>query len=261
LIDAEGQFERRLLVPLTGAAVEPAAMKMFTTKERVVGHYRLAGVGQLGGHSSRPWAPRGSLLSMQLHESAFNNVIAGLRLDGREDDLENVYREVWKVFGVERDEMPESMPEKVRVHFADEEAVRIRLAEGHMEVIIKLKSLETERRTWRDLVVRNFYVPDPSTRRAVLVRDSSVRLVGERLGVRDQIALRGIFSKIFADSEFPLLGEQLANNPGIADLEVTQYVIRDGWIGLALGLPAGGEATQAVDREARRRTDFQSVRE
>jgi hypothetical protein len=130
-----------------------------------------------------------------------------------------------------------------------------------MEVIIKLKSLETERRTWRDLVVRNFYVPDPSTRRAVLVRDSSVRLVGERLGVRDQIALRGIFSKIFADSEFPLLSEQLANNPGVADLEVTQYVIRDGWIGLALGLPPRGEATQSVDREARRRTDFQSVRE
>lgn len=261
LIDAEGQFEKRLLVPLTGAAVEPAAMKMFTTKERVVGYYRLASVGQLGGHSSRPWAPRGSLLSMQLHESAFNNVIAGLRLDGREDDLENVYREIWKVFGVERNEMPESMPEKVRVHFADEEAVRIRLAEGHMEVIIKLKELETERRTWRDLVVRNFYAPDPSTRRAVLVRDSSVRLVGERLGVRDQIALRGIFSKIFAgNSEFPLLGERLANNPGVADLEVTQYVISDGWIGLALGPKPNGGAT-TVDREARRRTNLQSVRD
>jgi hypothetical protein len=126
-----------------------------------------------------------------------------------------------------------------------------------MEVILQVAELRTERRVWRDLIVRNFYAPDPSSLDARLVRDSSVRLKGEQLGIRDQVALRGIFTKLFGNNdEFSLIPAELAEHPGLADLAITQFVVRDGWVGVAVGLPRSrttvGEGDDtALDREAR----------
>lgn len=257
LVAAEAQLQKNLLIPLNNVAVEPTPMKLYTSPRRIVGHYRMAGLHQLGGHTPRPWAPADSLLSVQIHETAINNVIDGLQLDGRQDHLHTLYRDIWASFGVDDVEIPESMPRDVVVRFADEEAVRIRLQDGRMEVILQLAELRADRRVWRDLVVRNYYAPDTSSRRALLVRDSSVRLRGARLGVRDQIALRGVFSKIFGNNDqFPLVGRKLAEHPGVQDLGVSQYIIRDGWIGLAWGPPRsvnedaveGGSLDRAASR-------------
>jgi hypothetical protein len=71
-----------------------------------------------------------------------------------------------------------------------------------------------------------------------LVREKGIQLTGRRLGFADQVALRTIFSTVFSrNREFTLLSEQLAQAHQFQDLKIHQFVIRDGWIGIAWGRP------------------------
>jgi hypothetical protein len=51
-----------------------------------------------------------------------------------------------------------------------------------------------------------------------------------------QLALRGVFSRVFAkDSAWQLVPRQIVDDPRFSDTAITQLVIDDGWIGIALG--------------------------
>ena len=255
LEQADDRITKRVLLPLERTSVEAIPTHLSTTAERVVGEYRLAGIAQLGGHTARPWAPENALLSMQMHETAINNIIVGLRLDGRQAHIRDLFPELYGVFGRDDYEISDAIPDDVTVLFAAEDAVRVSLQEGRMEVILQLAELRTEKRVWRDLIVRNYYAPDTSSLEARLVRDSTVRLKGKRLGTRDQIALRGIFTKVFGDNnEFPIIPAELVDGAGLEGLAVTQFVIRDGWLGVAIAPPHRGLRLGAAParREARR---------
>ena len=255
LQEGDAQLTKRILQPLERTSVEAIPQRLSTTEKRVTAEYRLAGLRQLGGHTPRPWAPDNALLSMQIHETAINNVVAGLQLDGRQAHIRDLFPEIYGVFGRDDYEIPDSMPDDVTILFAEENAVRISLQDGRMEVILQLAELRADGRVWRDLTVRNFYAPDPTSLDAKLVRDSTVRLKGKRLGTRDQFALRAIFTKIFGDNnEFTVIPAQLVDAPGLDGLEITQFLIRDGWLGVAIAPPHAGRRTdnQPVEREARR---------
>ena len=66
----------------------------------------------------------------------------------------------------------------------------------------------------------------------------------------DQVALRGVFSKVLAQRpHFDLLGNVLVRDNRLHDLRVTQFVVRDGWIGVSIG--AGEPAkTRVADAPA-----------
>ncbi|MBU4400832.1 MAG: hypothetical protein KKE86_16070, partial [Planctomycetes bacterium] len=91
-------------------------------------------------------------------------------------------------------------------------------------------------RRWKEFQIRAFYRPEIDGRSAQLVRDGVIHLIGNRLTVGSQIALRGIFSHVLSKNA-PL---KLVNNPAVNDrkleyAEIMQFVINDGWIGIALG--------------------------
>ena len=68
------------------------------------------------------------------------------------------------------------------------------------------------------------------------LRDGIIQLTGQRLSTGAQIALRGIFSHTFSKkTPWNLMPERLATDPSLADVGITQFVIDDGWIGVALG--------------------------
>jgi len=258
LTAGEAQLKQRILRPLAKTGVEATPTQLTTTEERIVGRYRLAAASQLGGHTPRPWAPKNALLSMQIHESAINNVIMGIQLDGRQAHIRDLFREIYTIFGRDDYTPPASMPENVTLLFAEENAVRVSLQEGRMEIILQLAELRTDERIWRDLVVRNYYAPDPSSLEARLVRDSTVRLKGQRLGARDQVALRAIFTKVFGENRhFAIIPSEVVDNPGLDGLAVTQYVIRNGWLGIAIAPPHRGMQNEPpgggpLERQARR---------
>ena len=124
----------------------------------------------------------------------------------------------------------------ISITFAPKDAVRVRCADGRLELSVSIAKLAKDTRSWRDFQVRASYRPETDGRRAELVRDGIVQLVGKHLNTGAQIALRGVFSRTFSKQKpWVLTPERLATDPRLADLGITQFVIDDGWVGIALG--------------------------
>jgi hypothetical protein len=231
---AEAQFIQRVLNPLARLGLEPTAMGMSTSEDRAIVRLRLADDHQLAAHSPRPRAPSNSLVSLQIHESAINNVVAQLQLDGQTFELGELYRYLGQKLSRPKVELPEDLPENVTVTFAAHDAVRVRCDDGRIELRLSFAELSDPRRRWRDFTVKTTYAADPSSLETRFVRDSGIHLEGDSLKGKTELALRGIFSKVLAPTrQMSLVDPKFANDPRVKDVEISQFTIDKGWIGLA----------------------------
>jgi hypothetical protein len=246
LVEAEQHFQQKLLVPMQRLDLEPMIMDLATTGQRLIARYRLAGHQQLAAHTARPQAPGDSLFSIQIHQSAINNLIHNLRLDDRHTDLISLAKEVQEIFHADRLISTDDLPEDVHLHFAKHDAVRVDFQEGRIALTLKLRELSSGSRHWHNFVVRGYYLPTSAQIDAHLARDGYIELIGKRLNFRDQIALRGIFCKVLDKNQtISLVDDQLVKNPKMSDLMITQCSVENGWIGLAIG-PKRRGLTQAI---------------
>ncbi|MBW3597851.1 MAG: hypothetical protein KY475_11320 [Planctomycetes bacterium] len=248
-----GEWENRLAgrvgTPLTRLALTAAPIDLQTTDSRLIGRYRLAGDMQLGAHTPRPQAPADSLVSVQLHESAVNNALNRLPLARRESDLPTLFHDVAAVFGADDVQVPDDLPADIVVRFADEEPLRVDLLDGLARVTIRLAELETDHRRWRNVMSRAYYRGVSDGLSARMVRDGHIELTGDHLRLRDQLALRAIFAKVFTERrELILTPEKVVTAPQLKGAEVTQLVIRDGWLGLAIGPKRPRPTTAEIKR-------------
>ena len=106
---------RAFLQPLHKLALNPVALDMQTTEERMVARYRLAGFHQLAAHTPRPQAPANSVLSVQIHESALNNLLDQFGWAGREANFRDLHRELGELFRRQNWTLPEDFPDDVTV--------------------------------------------------------------------------------------------------------------------------------------------------
>ncbi len=232
---ASTQLQSHLLAPLQALDLDPTAIDMETTESRLIARYRLAGHEQLGSSTPRPQAPGDSWLSAQIHQSAVNNMLAHLNLEGERKELRALYAEISGLFVQKKVPIPADIPENVFATFADHDAVYIDCEKGRVRVTIRLKELAHEKLKWKNFVVRAYYVPDPDQKSANLVRDGVIELIGKNLRFGDQVALRGIFSKVLSKNRnINLINESLAKSKALKDLHVSQFAIQDGWVGIAL---------------------------
>lgn len=229
-------MHQRVLDPLESLRLDPTIISAETIDRRLTIRLRLAGEDQLGGHTPRPRAPADSLASFQVHETAINNMVERLALDGRTFTLPELSRHVSTQLN--RPPLWEADPthEDVTLTFAEQDAVSVRLQHGQVVLNLSIAELSRSSRRWKDFTAHVCYRPHVSGQSARLIRDGVVRLSGEPRGTGAQIALRGIFSKTFSRrSSWSLTPERLSTDPKLADLAVTQFAIEDGWIGVALG--------------------------
>lgn len=236
LHDTQAKFETQLLRPLAELGLEPTPIDFETTRARLIARYRLAGSHQLAAHSPRPQAPANSLLSLQLHESALNNVIEQLRFDGRQVELPELVKELAARLGRKQVEVPDELPEDVTVQFAHEDAVRLNFEGGRVTITMQIAELSQGRdNRWKNFTVRGHYAPQISGRQVHLVRDGVIELGGDRKRIGDQVALRAIFAKVLSKNRpIPLLPTTLSDRRELADVEASQAVVEDGWIGITL---------------------------
>ena len=252
LANAEQEFQQKWLAPLRSLKLKPQALDMQTTSEQLLVRYRLAGDAQLAAHTPRPVPPAGSLLDVQIHETALNNALEQLGLEGKRCELRALYRELADTFQRSDVQVPDDMPEGVTVQFADRHAIRVRCDDDRVSLTIRIAELKNHRRkAWRNFAVRATDAPDATQINANLVRDGYIELAGQRLNTMDQVALRSIFTTALSRNRpFSLVSKQLAQNPRMSDVQVTQFAIHDGWIGIAL-VPK--EAAHAGESRGRRR--------
>jgi len=232
-------LEQRLFAPLERMSLEPVTVSSETTEERIVTRLRLATDDQLGSSTPRPEAPTDSLLSVQAHQSAINNVFEQLDLDGNTFTLAELRRHLAE--RLNRPEMAENAgdadgeQDDVTITFADRDAVNVRLDEGQVRITLAVAELTASARRWSDFQVRVFYRPEVEGRTVRLVRDEVIHLIGQ-LNLRSQIALRGIFSKTFhKDRHWVITPESLETDARFSGTAITQLALDDGWVGFALG--------------------------
>jgi hypothetical protein len=232
---AVGQMREHLFAPLSELSLMPTLIGGLTTEDRMAMRWRLAAGLQLGSDTPRPRAPGDSLASVQIHETALNNLIEQLDLNGRRMTLPELLRYVSAKLHRPATMAVDPAHDDLTIAFAPKDAIYVRCSEDQITINLAIAELSAGSRSWQNFQVRVSYRPEVHGRSAELVRDGVVQLIG-RLSTGSQIALRGIFSKAFPkDGSYRLTPPWLLNEPRLRDLAVTQFVIDDGWISLALG--------------------------
>ena len=235
LASAAEKIQTRQAAAIERLGLELVPVAMSSTEERLVARMRLGSPGQLGGHTPRPQAPSNSWFSLQIHQSALNNVFEKLDLDGRAFTLPELFSWIGEKLNREEWASREDLPEGVRMKFAAKDAVRVRAESGRMMVTFSFAELAQGRNRWRDFAVRTYYKPEAEGLDARFTRDPDDTIHLEGKSVRGiQVALRTIFSKVLSrNRDLHLVTETFTKDERLQDLEVSQYVVEDGWIGLA----------------------------
>ena len=234
LAQAVQKFNDRVRSPLDRLGLEPQLLAASTSEDRAVLRLRLAGQEQLAAFTPRPRAPSDSLVSLQVHQSALNNALERLELDGRTFTLPELFEHLGQKMGKQQVELPEDLPKNVSVTFAAHDAVRLNCDNGQIEVRISIADLSERRKHWKNFVVRTHYRPDTSSLETRFVRSGGIFLEGESLKGKAQFALRSVFSKVLSPSRhWGLIEPKLAADPRMSDVEITQFDVDKGWIGIA----------------------------
>ena len=198
LSEVVDRLNQRVFDPLNSLMLDPQMIDAKTTDKRFMMRLRIGGEDQLGSHTPRPQAPADSLASLQLHESVLNNGIARLQLAGRTFTLPELSKHVATLLNCPTPWETNPDNNDVTIAFAQRNPVVVRCQEGQVVVTLSLAQLSKSPRKWSDFQVCAFYRPEVSGRSAQLVRDGVIHLIGARLNLASQIALRGIFSHAFS---------------------------------------------------------------
>ena len=214
----------------------------------------LPAIHQLAAFTARPKAVEGSYLSMQVHMSAVNNFLRQMELDGQRGSIREVMETVIEQLGLTQVKVPDDLPDDVRIALAKQDSVRIDCDEDRVCFTLRIAELRTENRTWRKFAVRAFYAPKINGFRCELHRDGTLELQGRRAS--NDLALRAIFVKVFSKNRpIPMIHPEVVKDRRMQDLQVDQFVARDGWIGVSIGQRPQAETAerqQPHDRHLRR---------
>jgi len=238
LTDYEERWNDKVMAPLKELRLDPSAIEMRSTAERIVLRCRIASAAQLAAYTPRPRALKNSVMSMQFHESSANNLLEQLELDGQVIDLEELIERLSKRFDLDADEIREELPEGIKLRLGQDRPIQIKFDDHRILITFRIAELSTPRRKWRNFVVRGKYRADMGRLHVDLEREGGIELISEQLGFRDQIALRGIFTKVMTrNHRLNVMRGRFLEDPRLSNLGVTQFVVRDGWIGLSIGAP------------------------
>lgn len=226
----------RVLTPLDRMKLQPEVIDLQTLEDRAVVRFRIAGDDQLAANTPRPRAYSDNFASMQIHQSAANNVVDRLGLQGRRYTPADLYRHVMHTLNLEGQHDLSKVPPDVEFQFAADDPLTLRFDDGKVELRLALDELKCGERSWSNFVIRAQFKPQVVDGRTYLVRDGVVRLSGPQLRTTAQISLRTVCSKVFPDDmKVRLWPEDLRTDERFADLDIEQIDIRDGWLGLAVG--------------------------
>jgi hypothetical protein len=251
LSKAQVELQRRLIGPLESLNLNPMVVAMSTTEDRLLIRYRVANQAQMASHTARPRAPSDSLLSMQVHQSAVNNMISQLGLSDRTWNLVELGEKVASLLGKKDWQAPEDLPKDVQIRFAPSRPISVEMIENQLVLTLRISELSQGKNKIERFIVRSNYVPVADGLKAGLVRDGVVSIDGPRLSMGDRLPLRAIFAKVFVSRpEIPLISDSLVNDPRAQGLAVNQIEVRDGWLAIAVAEGTSPLAAEVAERSA-----------
>lgn len=248
LDEASAKFARHVTGPLHQLGLRPTVIDMQTTEDRLLARYRVGGPWQLAAFTPRPRAYSNSLLSIQLHQSVFNNTLEAVLPADRSTTISQLSQQVGEHFGIESwlepDEEVDEVAQDATVYFVSNRPVSIEMKDDRVWVTLRINRLHHPGSVdLRRFIVRVAYRAEVDGAEARLVRDGHLRISGPGMSLRDRLPIRAVFNKVFSSSRsLPLVPPRLARLPAMQGLRVSQLELRDGWIALALA--ADGEPVE-----------------
>lgn len=233
---ADAALQERIIGPLAGLDLAPEVIEMQSNEARAIMRVRIAGDNQLAAYTPRPRAYSDNVGSVQVHQSAVNNVLEKSQLHGRRFTLPELYRFVVEKYYLPDDADLSEIPADIELTFAKTDPLTVRCEAGSIELRLALEELSRAGKSWRDFTVRVKFKTEVVDGRTCFVRDGGVKISGPKLSIASQIPVRTVFAKVFPDDmRVVIWPDKFRNDPRFADLDIEQVDIRDGWIGMALG--------------------------
>jgi len=253
LDDATATLARRLTGPLGTLRLSPLIVDMQTTESRLSARYRVAGDWQLAAFTPRPRAPLASLMSVQVHQSAFNNTLETILPSGEAKTINELIKDIRTLFGVENPialDEDDELAGDISIQFASTRPITIEIEDDILWVTMRVIRLKQDRAIdLRRFIVRAGYRPQVSGMSAQLVREGHLRISGPEMSMRDRLPVRAIFNKVFSTRRaLPIISAQWANHPSTSGLVVTQVELRDGWLAIAIGHSSDAFVTSQIAR-------------
>jgi hypothetical protein len=234
--DAEAKLDDFVFGPLGRLDLEPRVIDLQTTAERLVARYRLAGDWQLASNTPRPRAWSDSWMSVQIHQSAFNNTMERLLPTGNAKSIEQFYTDTVQLFGHQAEKLPADVPGDAMIEFAATRPITIEIENGMLWLTLRVVSLsQPEGTALTRFIVRAGYRPEINGLDARLVRDGHLSISGPGMSMRERFPIRALFNKILSEQRhIPLTTPRLIEHPATQGLAISQLELRDGWIALAI---------------------------
>ena len=231
----EQTYNSRWLEPMQDLNLRPVATQLHTVDNKLAIDYRLAGIHQLAAHGFHPEIPAETLVGIQVHESAMNNLLHNLELDGKSGQLVDVMARIAEQLGMDNFEVPMDIPETVMVRFMERESVRIRFYKGKVQLMIQMRQLQNKRVGWRNFAILAEYAPSSDAISGTLERHGVIQILGKGLRLGDRIALQTIFNKVLPSTRtLTLLGENITQHPSMETSGVELFEINQGWLTFAI---------------------------
>ncbi|MBR4835322.1 MAG: hypothetical protein IKU86_13485 [Thermoguttaceae bacterium] len=206
-----------------------------TTDEWLLASLRLGTDFSLGCQTTEPPTLPGAFADVKLHESAVNAALERLELGGKtltpEETIAYLAEKLEKP-GLAAVEIEES---ELVVSFAEIDPIVVRFFEDRVELRLRFAALTLGDETWENVDVSVSYRPtvaDDGT--TVFERDGVVELVGPG-GMRAQLALRSIFSKVFpASRAFDMRPKFFDSDERFAGLALGLARVSRGWFAISV---------------------------
>lgn len=251
IAQAESRWQREVASRFSTAGIDLEGVEFRTTESRLVSRARLLEFDQLTAHTPRPRAPYDSLASVQIHESALRGLASTLQLDGARFTTDELRQWLSSHFGQSYSLNPEERQETAVIKFAPDRAVEVALRDGQLELTLSIYELAVRDILIRDFKVHSYYTPRVDGLELALERTEGPYFEGA-LRNRERMQLNTIFGKNQRQGERLELGSKLLADPRLGGLAITQLVIDDGWLGIALG--------SAEDHRLTQRDRYQAIR-
>ncbi len=234
---ASNRLEDVVMGPLNSLKLQPKVIDMQTTDERLIARYRLAGDWQIGSSTPRPRAPSDSFVSVQINQSAINNTLEQVVPLGESTSLQMAFDNTMKVFGRPQVALPDDIPDDVLIQFAKSRPITVELEDGMLWITMRVVELSRSKGSGLSrFIVRAGYRPQVDGLRISLVREGHLRISGPGMSMRQRLPIRAVFNRVFSPNHsIPITNESFVNARSLADTEISQLELRDGWFALAIG--------------------------
>jgi len=206
-----------------------------TTDEWLLASLRLGSDFSLGCQTTEPPTLPGAFADVKLHESAVNAALERLELGGK--TLTPAETLAYLAEKLNKPGLAEVAVEEneLVLAFAETDPIVVRFFEDRVELRLKFAALTLGDKSWENVDVYVSYRPtvaDDGT--TVFERDGVVELDGPG-GMRAQIALRSIFSKVFpATKSFDLRPKIFESDERFAGLALGLARVSRGWFAISV---------------------------